>query len=457
AVAAAEKALVRSPDDPAVTAALQQAREKLKEKESHELLQQRVGEIRAKINKGQHTDAVDLARQTIATLGPDDQATHLLRLAEMELAQKREKQEEQEKQLLAVQTVVQEGRFADATKVLKDAFETQVLSRKDPRVQELLKKIKIGKATSAPPTSVDIPAPPQTLEKPVAAAPSIEQEPSPDASVEQTFAEPTYAVAGEAHGETFSATIVSGASVQPQADLTTEPSSMSVRSGAEDDSLFALDYAEPHETPAVLLPLLQRIVQTIQSRPLPFDSGFLALVVAVVIFSFYISHRPSNEDFDLRAKAQKFEEQKDWPAALAGFETLARTPRGLANFGRENAARLRKLLDQENSLWASAGNSESKGDTLGAKKIYQEVKNLNGDKGSLALAAVARLSRIIDPPPPAKKPDTHSTHGKAGSSGKTETASKRSEKNASESCQLIPSDVIRHLERADRYRGSGLY
>jgi len=115
------------------------------------------------------------------------------------------------------------------------------------------------------------------------------------------------------------------------------------------------------------------------------------------------------------------------------------------------------LLDQENSLWASAGNSESKGDTLGAKKIYQQVADLNGDKGSLALAAVARLSRIIDPPPPAKKPDTHSTHGKAGSSGKTETASKRSEKNASESCQLIPSDVIRHLERADRYRGSGLY
>src|SRR5262249_42906475 len=152
----------------------------LKEKESCELLQQRVGEIRAKINKGQHTDAVDLARQIIATLGPDDQTTQLLRLAEMELAQKREKEEEQEKHLTAAQIVVQEGRFADATKVLKDAFETQVLSRKDPRVQELLKKIKIGKAASTPPTSVDIPAPPQTLEEPVAAAPSIEHEPAPD-------------------------------------------------------------------------------------------------------------------------------------------------------------------------------------------------------------------------------------------------------------------------------------
>ena len=122
AVAAAEKAMSRFPGEAAFTTALEQARAKLKEKEDHEFLQHRIGEIRARINKGQHTDAVDLARQTLATMGPDPQTTQLLRAAEMELAEKREKEQAQEKHLADVQTVVLEGRYADATQILKGAI-----------------------------------------------------------------------------------------------------------------------------------------------------------------------------------------------------------------------------------------------------------------------------------------------------------------------------------------------
>ena len=58
AVSAAEKALTRFPGDPAIGAALEQARTKLKEKEDRELLLHRITKIRARINKGQHTDGL---------------------------------------------------------------------------------------------------------------------------------------------------------------------------------------------------------------------------------------------------------------------------------------------------------------------------------------------------------------------------------------------------------------
>ena len=459
AVAAAERALVRFPADPAIAAALEQARQKLKEKENHELLQQRVGEIRAKINKGQHTDAVDLARQTLATLGPNDQTTHFLRMAEMELAQKREKQAEQEKQLTAVQTVVQEGRFVDATQILKGAFETQVLSRRDPRVQDLLKKIKVAKAAAAQTTATLVRAS-QPLEQPApAGAFSIEQESQTTTPVPEASTESTYSAAGETQLKGLAATAVSGASSELQASSTLVFPSSPSESAPQEESLFALDYTAEQETLApVQAPWLSRVVQTVRAKSLPFGLGLLLLLTAAVSLSIYLSNRATHEDLDLRTQAQRLEQQKDWPAALASFETLARTPRALASVGRQNASRLRKLLDQENSLWTDARDRESKGDSSEAKGFYEQVAALHGDKEQPALDAMTRLNAIAESKTHTKGTDTRPSRRKSSSSDKSQMTSKADAKTApGESCQLIPSDVIRHLERAERDLGNGKY
>ena len=79
AVIAAEIALARFPHDPSLKAALQETTTKQKEKDKRELFQRRIEQIQGNINRGQYTDAVDLARQTLSTLGRNDQVSGLLR------------------------------------------------------------------------------------------------------------------------------------------------------------------------------------------------------------------------------------------------------------------------------------------------------------------------------------------------------------------------------------------
>jgi tRNA A-37 threonylcarbamoyl transferase component Bud32/tetratricopeptide (TPR) repeat protein len=55
-------------------------------------LQLRIQEIRGKIERQELTDALDLARQTLATLGPDTSVTQLLQAAQVELEQRDKKE-----------------------------------------------------------------------------------------------------------------------------------------------------------------------------------------------------------------------------------------------------------------------------------------------------------------------------------------------------------------------------
>lgn len=226
----------------------------------------------------------------------------------------------------------------------------------------------------------------------------------------------------------------------------------------EDEPLFALDYATEQSTPvSVLAPWMPRLVQTVRTKPLTFGLGFAFLLTAIVSLSIYSSNRPTPEDFELRTQAQKLEQQKDWPAALAGFEALARTRRSFASFGRENASRLRNLLDRENSLLADARGQESRGDTSGAKSLYERVAALHGDKEQFAVDAIARLMPLLEPLPTARESDMGPSSGKVKSSGKSQAASRAPARTSGESCQLIPTDVIRHLQRAERDSGNGKY
>jgi serine/threonine protein kinase len=459
AVAAAEKALTRFPGEPALSTALEQARAKLKEKEDHEFLQHRIGEIRARINKGQHTDAVDLARQTLATMGPDPQTTQLLRAAEMELAEKREKEQEQEKHLAEVHAVVLEGRYGDATQILKGAFETQTLSKRDPRVQQLLKKIKEAKMAAATgAASTALPAV-EAVEEPATASTSDSSEyVSPQgAPVHEASPASAESPAAEMVNQELSATLVSGPvpHIDPQTTVifrTREAVQWEQETLAPEESVSEEPPAElPVASPSA------RLVKLLREYPFPIGAAAVVLVVAIVLGSIYVSNAPARADLALRNQAQQLEQQKNWPAALAAFESLAGSNRALANVGRENADRLKKLLDQENSLFAKAQDSEAAGKLTDAKNFYEQTAGLRGNREQETVAAIAALNSKLAGLESTRAGNKRGSHVTTSSTSKSTSTAKETPKPTGQPCQLIASDVVRHLERADRVRGLGQY
>jgi len=102
-------------------------------------MQRRVREINSKINQDKITDAIDLAQQTMETMGPDPNVTQLLHGAE----EKRKKKDDAEKKFSVAETMVVKGDHAGATRLLNEVMATQIFQASDPRMQELRGKIEV--------------------------------------------------------------------------------------------------------------------------------------------------------------------------------------------------------------------------------------------------------------------------------------------------------------------------
>jgi serine/threonine protein kinase len=137
-------------------------------------MQRRVREINSKINQDKITDAIDLAEQT---MGADPNVTQLLQGAE----EKRKKMEDAERKVTALQTLVNKGDHAGATKLFNEVLATQILQPSDPRLLELRGKISsLGGARQTggtqiypPKTSLPKPSSPGKNEQPAAAKPVL--------------------------------------------------------------------------------------------------------------------------------------------------------------------------------------------------------------------------------------------------------------------------------------------
>ncbi len=141
-------------------------------------MQRRVREINSKINQDKITDAIDLAQQTMETMGPDPNVTQLLQGAE----EKRKKKDDVEKKVLAAQTLVDRGDHAGATQLLNEVMATQILQPSDPRMQELRGKIsnlasgqRPAAASVSPPSKAGVqkPAAPVKKDQPAAVKPPV--------------------------------------------------------------------------------------------------------------------------------------------------------------------------------------------------------------------------------------------------------------------------------------------
>ena len=144
----------------------EQADSQQRKLETRQHIEQRIREIKVKINRGKISDAIDLAEQTIMTLGPDTDVNQLLSSARVEY-EARERKKDQEEKLQAVRALISDGKLVEATRALDQAVEAKILEVFDPRVQRVCEELDAAKsaASAAAATVMSTPTPNVNLSK----------------------------------------------------------------------------------------------------------------------------------------------------------------------------------------------------------------------------------------------------------------------------------------------------
>jgi serine/threonine protein kinase len=125
-------------------------REQQRLKEKQDLLKQRIREVEQMIERQELTEAIDLARQTITTIGPDPRLADTLAKAEREVEFREQKKREQAEKLEFARTLLDQGRLGDTESLVKEALETHLFSASDSRIVRLLQEIDAKKRERRP-------------------------------------------------------------------------------------------------------------------------------------------------------------------------------------------------------------------------------------------------------------------------------------------------------------------
>jgi len=152
------------PDNKELQLLKEQADNQQRKLETRQHIEQRIREIKVKINRGKISDAIDLAKQTLMTLGPDTDVNQLLNSARVEL-EAREKKKDQEEKLEAVRALISAGKLVEATKTLDLAVEAKILEVFDPRVQRVCEELDAAKSAATAAAATVVSPPPMSRSK----------------------------------------------------------------------------------------------------------------------------------------------------------------------------------------------------------------------------------------------------------------------------------------------------
>jgi uncharacterized protein YbaR (Trm112 family) len=129
---------------------LEQIETEKKKSVTRQEMERRIREIKFKINREKFSEAVDLAKQTIASLGPDTDVTQLLNSAHVEMVA-RERKRQQEKAIENIRGFVNSRNFDEATETLNAALATRIFEAFDPRAQMAADEIAAGRQAAQRP------------------------------------------------------------------------------------------------------------------------------------------------------------------------------------------------------------------------------------------------------------------------------------------------------------------
>jgi serine/threonine protein kinase len=373
-------------------------------------MQRRVREINSKINQDKITDAIDLAQQTMETLGPDPNVTQLLQGAE----EKRKKKEDVEKKVSAVQNAVSKGDHVAATRLLNELMATQILPASDPRMQDLSGKIAVLASGQQPAAGQKIPAQkpagPAKKDKPVAAKPA--EPPSGDLTRVSESAKQipgaglpaTPAIgAGEKTGPRKDGPVPRRPDVDTKGAGAREarPSEQTVvlnpaarqgvaaggapaeqRPGGSVAAASAASVAGPVAAPrpkpgadvlGQILPILRR----------PTVLAGIGLVVIVLFAVTLWPHKtnggtPSVSDLKLKQQAEELWQNRQFDQSEQAWQGLAKVKGPLQNEATQQVAQIeQKRADEQKRFDDGEGLLKDKKDFAGAQVAFQDVVQMN--------------------------------------------------------------------------------
>ncbi len=320
-------------------------------------IEQRVRQIRVKINRDELSEAVDLAQQTLLTLGPDTDLTHLLNSAQVEL-QAREKKRLQEGSLETIRGLIDSGDVDGASRTIDALVASQTIDFYDPRIQRLSARIEEAKATaggSAAPSSSEAGSPLSKEYAFLQGPPVLDVPPSPDKGLPL---DPAAAATQDSASATIPPqSVASGQSTESALHLPEIPSSPTTKIPPSE--------AKPSTAMPASMPAAQKrparayspVVAAGQPAPAPVSSpmwrkaGILAIVAIAVVSAIWFGVRPRSAS---RAPVAVKTTQKAAQSTIDPLETEQR----------------QALLDANNKIAAN--------DLDGASKVLQPAAALNG-------------------------------------------------------------------------------
>ncbi len=372
-------------------------------------MQRRVREINSKINQDKITDAIDLAQQTMETMGADANVTQLLQGAE----EKRKKKEDAEKKVSVVQNLVNRGDHAGATQLFNEVMATQIFQPSDPRMQELRGKIS-NLASGQQPAATQMYSAKTTVQKPTGppkkdkSAASKPAAPSGDLTQVSDSAQNIPAVGfsatrvvgpGQAPGvrkdgatpsrrdfdgrdttsrktETPGATVIAGSPVRQPATPTGVPADPRQRSGTAIPAAPPVSTAKPKagtDFLAQVMPILR--------RP-PVLAGIGVLVVAILVVALWPRNTngkaPSVAESKLKQQAEELWQNRQFDQSEQLWQGLAKAKGPLQNEAIQRVNEIEQKRTEEQRRFDDAeALLKDKKDFAGAQLAFQDVIQMN--------------------------------------------------------------------------------
>ena len=207
AIQSAETALAEFPDNAEIQALVERAKNEQAGKAKQQLIEHRVREVERMLKHRQLTDAIDLARQTITTLGNDPRLLAALHQGEKELEFRDQKKQRQAQTIQTAHSLLDDGKLTDAAMLLKDAIEARLFSADDPSVRALFEEIG---SRSRPATDPVIRA-----ESPSVVSEETLAQPAAEPARDYVFMGDTREPGGPTQGELRNGLTAAGASMKP--------------------------------------------------------------------------------------------------------------------------------------------------------------------------------------------------------------------------------------------------
>jgi hypothetical protein len=162
AAAAAQSALESFPGNPQFTVLLEQAQAREKKEVVRKQIERRVRDIKVKINRGELSEAKEMAREALTTLGPDTDVNQLLASAEVEY-EAREKKRRQQQQLDTIRSLIQNGKIDKAETTLVEMARSGDFHALDPRLSQVADAVEAARNAAVASALSNVAAQPAVL------------------------------------------------------------------------------------------------------------------------------------------------------------------------------------------------------------------------------------------------------------------------------------------------------